>query len=440
MTKFRIVGGLFTAAIGLAVAMGPIVALTTATPAIAQEKAPPPPKPKTQKVQAMNKPTFEALTKAQAAIEAKNYAEAKTVLDTVSASDKLNEYERASVFQTYAYMYAEQENYKGAIDSFKKSIDVSNPAEGKGLPETQLLSTMYNLGQLYMVVEQYREAVQMLEAWRVKAGGAINGQGLAMLATAYYQIENFDKSLSLIKQAIASTPDPKENWYQLELAILLEKDNYKEAAPLLETILPKFPGNKTYWIQLSAIYNELGKEKESFVIYDAAHRQGFITEEKDIVRLARLYMYHENPYKGAVLMEKSFKANQIQRTPENLEAVANAFFNAREYKKAIPWLSEAAGKSTNGTLEMRLCQAQLQLNLYKDGEESCKTAIDKKGLKDEGAAWITLCIAQIEQKKWGAARASCNSAGKFKDKAKDADQWQKYIDSRNKEAQLAKAD
>ncbi|MDX2142185.1 MAG: tetratricopeptide repeat protein [Rhodospirillaceae bacterium] len=436
MTKTKLLGGLCSAALVFAVAAGPVFVLASATTALAQEEKKEAPKPKTTKVQAMNKPTFEALTKAQAAIETKAYAEAKTILDGISASDKLNEYERASVFQTYAYMYAEQENYQGAIDSFRKSVAISNPAEGKGLPQAQLTSTMYNLGQLYMVIEQYAQAAQQLEEWR-KTVDTVNGAALALMATAYFQLENFDKALPLIKEAIKITADARENWYQLELAIYLERENYKEALALLETMVPKFPNNKTYWIQLSAIYNELGKEKESFVVFDAAHKLGFITEEKDIVRLARLYMFHENPYKGAVLLEKSFKANQIQRTPENLEAVANAYFNAREYKKAIPWLKEAADKSSNGTLEMRLCQAQLQLNQYKDAEDACKSAIDKKGLKDEGAAWVTLCISQIEQKKWGPARNSCTSASKFKDKANDAAQWLKYIDSRAKEAQLA---
>jgi tetratricopeptide (TPR) repeat protein len=436
MTQTKLVGGLFSAAVALAVFAAPIAVVTMTGTAVAQDEKKEAPKPKTTKVQAMNKPTFEALTKAQAAIEGKNYAEAKALLDGVSASDKLNEYERASVFQTYAYMYAEQENYQGAIDSFRKSVAISNPTEGKGLPQAQLVSTMYNLGQLYMVIEQYQQAVQQLEEWR-KIADSVNGAALALMATAYFQLENFDKALPLIKEAIKMTADARENWYQLELAIYLERENYKDALTLLETMVPKFPNNKTYWIQLSAIYNELGKEKESFVVFDAAHKLGFITEEKDIVRLARLYMFHENPYKGAVLMEGAFKKNQVQRTSENLEVVANAYFNAREYKKAIPWLKEAADKASNGTLEMRLCQAQLQLNLYKDAEDACRGAIDKKGLKDEGAAWITMCIAQIEQKKWGPARNSCNSAAKFKDKANDAAQWLKYIDSRAKEAQLA---
>ncbi|MBM3514897.1 MAG: tetratricopeptide repeat protein [Alphaproteobacteria bacterium] len=434
MTKTVLINGLFSAAIALAVAAGPLsVAFAPAT-ALAQERVDPP-KPKTQKVQAMTKPTFEALTNAQKQIETKAYAEALVTLQGIEANQKINEYERASIYQTFAYLYAEQEKYKDAIVYFQKSIDISKPAEGLGLPQAQVTSTMYNLGQLYMVVEDYKQAVIQLEAWR-KVAESVNSQGLAMLATAYYQNENFDKALELIKEAIAKTTEPKEQWYQLQLAILLERDRYPEAEKLLELMIPKFPGNRTYWMQLAAVYNELNKDKESFAIFAAAYQLGFLTDEKDIVRLARLYMFHENPYQGAMVMEKAFKGTGVQRNSENLEVVANAYFNAREYKKAIPWLKEAADKSPNGILEMRLCQAQLQLNAYKDAEESCKSAIDKKGLKDEGSAWMTMCVAQIEQKKWGTARQSCESASKFKDKARDADQWLKYIDQRAKEAKL----
>jgi tetratricopeptide (TPR) repeat protein len=435
MAKTRLLNGLCTAAIAVMVAAAPLAVGVYAGDAVAQERQDPP-KPKTQKVQAMTKPTFDALTAAQQQIETKQYPAALTTLQAIDANQKINEYERASIYQTFAYLYAEQEKYKEAIDYFKKSIDISKPNEGKGLPLAQVVSTMYNLGQLYMVVEQYQQAVQQLEAWR-KVAENVNSQGLAMLATAYYQSENMDKALELIKEAIAKAGnEPKEQWYQLQLAILLEKDRYPEAEKLLEMIIPKWPGNRTYWMQLAAVYNENNKDKESFAIFAAAYQLGFLTDEKDMVRLARLYMFHENPYQGAMVMEKAFKANGVQRNPENLEVVANAYFNAREYKKAIPWLKEAADKAANGTLEMRLCQAQLQLNAFKDAEEACKGAIEKKGLKDEGAAWITLCIVQIEQKKWGTARESCVRARGFKDKANDADQWLKYIDQRSKEAKL----
>ncbi|MCB2106751.1 MAG: hypothetical protein KDE14_03570 [Rhodobacteraceae bacterium] len=430
ITSNRIISGLCSAAIALAVAAGPLATATVSTAVFAQEQAPV--KPKTTKVQAMTKPTFDALTAAQAAIEAKNYPEAKRVLDQINLSEKLNEYERATIQQTYAYLYAEQENYPSAIEAFRKSIQLSNPDEGLGLPFAQVLQTMYNLGQLYMVVEQYQQAVNQLEQWRKMADpAAVNGNALALIATAYFQLENYDQTLVNIKQAIASTQDPKENWYQLQLAVYLERENYKDAATLLELLVVKFSGTRTYWIQLAAIYNELGRDKDSFAIFDAAYKMGFLTDEKDLVRLARLYMFNENPYKGAVVMDKGFKAKSVERTSENLEVIANAFFNSREYKKALPWLEEAAGKAKDGGLYMRLCQAQLQLNMNKDAEQSCDKAIDKGGLKDPGAVSLTKCIAQIEQKKWQSATASCNAALKSKDRAKDAQQWLKYIENRS---------
>ena len=63
-------------------------------------------------------------------------------------SSDLNEYEKASMWMTYAYLYAEQENYLGAIDSFQNAIALSNPLEGVGLPPGQVLSTKYNLGHV----------------------------------------------------------------------------------------------------------------------------------------------------------------------------------------------------------------------------------------------------------------------------------------------------
>ena len=55
-------------------------------------------------------------------VELKDYATADIQLREALADEKTNEYERASVWMTYAYLYAEQENYNGAIEAFQNAI------------------------------------------------------------------------------------------------------------------------------------------------------------------------------------------------------------------------------------------------------------------------------------------------------------------------------
>ena len=84
-----------------------------------------------------------------------------------------------------------------------------------------------------------------------------------------------------------------------------------------------------------------------------ADKQGFLTEESELVRMARMYMFQETPIKAAEIMNRGFTSKTIERDPENLEVLANAYFNSREFSKAIPPLKEAADRSDPGRLLRR---------------------------------------------------------------------------------------
>ncbi len=429
--KSKLVLGGFVSFAVLFGATGPDVSVPTFTgTAVAQEDAPAE-KPKTVKVQAMRKPTFDGLTAAQEAIELKDYATADVALREILADEDTNEYERASAYMTFAYLYAEQENYRGSIDAFQNAIALSNPDEGIGLPRGQVISTKYNLGQLYMVVEQYQDAIRTLEEWRREAE-TVNAAALVLLSNAYFQTEQYRTAIPLVIEAIDMEPEPREQWYQLLLAAYLELEDYVNGADLLEVMVDLFSTKKTYFLQLAALYGELGKEKESFAVLVMADKQGFLTEESELVRLARMYMFHETPIKAAEVMERGFRDESVERTPDNLEILANAYFNSREFNKAIPPLREAANRSDEGDLSYRLGQAYLQNEQWEDAEKTLQAALDKKGLSDndKGMIWMLTGISQLERERFTLAKRSMQRATEFRNTRSDAQKWMRFLDQK----------
>ncbi|MDG2244573.1 MAG: tetratricopeptide repeat protein [Rhodospirillaceae bacterium] len=402
----------------------------TGKAAVAQEKAKPE-KPKTIKVQSMKKPTYDRLTAAQEAIELKDYATADIQLREGLADKKTNEYEKASIWMTYAYLFAEQENYNGAIDAFQNAIALSNPLEGIGLPPGQVLSTKYNLGQLYMVVERYQDAIRVFEEWRREVE-TVNAGALILLANAYFQIEQYNSTIPLVVEAIDMEPEPREQWYQLLLAAYLELEDYVRGADLLEIMVDYFPTKKTYFLQLAALYGELGKDVESFQVLVMADKQGFLDKESELVRLARMYMFHETPIKAAEIMERGFKSETIKRKAENLEILANAYFNSREFDKAIPPLSDAANMSDKGKLSYRLGQAYLQDEQWAKAETALAKSLDKKGLSDneKGTVWMLIGITQLERERFTAAKRSMTRSARFKNTKSDAGKWIRFLDQK----------
>jgi tetratricopeptide (TPR) repeat protein len=402
----------------------------TGSSAFAQEDAKPK-KPKTIKVQSMKKPTFDRLTAAQEAIELKDYATADIQLREGLADEKTNEYEKASIWMTYAYLYAEQENYPGAIEAFQSAINLSNPQEGIGLPPGQVISTKYNLGQLYMVVERYQDAIRILEEWRREVE-TVNAGALVLLSNAYFQVEQYNVAIPLIIEAIDMEPEPREQWYQLLLAAYFELENYPAGADLLEIMVDFFPTKKTYFLQLAALYGELGKDKESFQVLVMADKQGFLDKDSELIRLARMYMFHETPIKAAEVMERGFKSKLVKRTPDNLEILANAYFNSREFDKAIPPLRDAAEGSDKGKLSYRLGQAFLQNEQWADAEKALGKSLDKKGLSDdeEGMVWMLIGITQLERERFTAAKRSMTRSARFKNTKSDAGKWIRFLDQK----------
>lgn len=431
MNYRTVLGGVFSFAVVLGASSSDRIlpGLMTSS-AFAQEEAAPE-KPKTIKVQSMKKPTFDRLTAAQEAIELKDYATAEIQLREGIADDKTNEYEKASIWMTYAYLYAEQENYPGAIEAFQNAINLSRPEEGIGLPAGQVLSTKYNLGQLYMVVERYQDAIRTLEEWRTQVE-TVNAGALVLLSNAYFQTEQYRKAIPLITEAIDMEPEPREQWYQLLLAAYLELEDYVNGADLLEVMVDLFPTKKNYFLQLAALYGELGKDKESFAVLVMADKQGFLTEESELVRLARMYMFHETPIKAAEVMERGFKSGQIEQVPDNLETLANAYFNSRDFNKAIPPLERAAKMSDEGKLSYRLGQAYLQEEKWAEAETALAQALDKKGISDddEGMIWMLMGITQLERDRFTASKRSMQRAARFKNTKSDAEKWIRFLDQK----------
>ncbi|MGB1087492.1 MAG: tetratricopeptide repeat protein, partial [Alphaproteobacteria bacterium] len=122
-----------------------------------------------------------------------------------------------------------------------------------GLPDEAKVDMMYNMGQLYMAMENYDKAISTLKAW-FKIAENPNAKAYILLGNAYYNKEDYVTATKLVETAIKKAKGKgKENWYKFLLALYFEKNKYKHAEKLLEVMVKKFPGVPLYWKQLSAV-------------------------------------------------------------------------------------------------------------------------------------------------------------------------------------------
>jgi tetratricopeptide (TPR) repeat protein len=252
------------------------------------------------------------------------------------------------------------------------------------------------------------------------------------MGIAYYQLEDFDQAIVQAKKANELSREPRESWLRLLAALYSHEQDHVNAALVLEELVLRFP-KKPYWVQLSLIYGAKEDYRTSLAVQQVAYAQGFLTEDKELRRLARSYLYHDMPYPAARVLEMGLEANTIESNASSFELLANSWIAAREYERSLPPLVQAAELSENGDLYVRLGQVYLQREEWNAAATPLQKAIEKGSLKNPGNAQLLLGIAYYNDERVGRARSSFARARRHDSTRVAADRWIAHIE--NEEAE-----
>ncbi len=396
--------------------------------AYAQEGAKQGAQRETRRTPALRNNVYEKLSKAQAAVEAKNMGEAKNILDDmVSAGGKnsLNSYELANVYNLYAFIYYSQENYAAAAKSYEQVLAQPD------IPIAMEVNTKYTIAQLYFVQEQWQKGINALLDW-FAVTDTPNANAYVLLAQGYYQTKDYDKALTNVSKAINMNLEkgqlPKEQWYNLARFLYFEKGDIPNTVATLEELLRHYP-KKQYWVQLSHMYGEQKKEQNQVAAMETAYVQNMLDKGPEQVTMAYLYLQAEVPYKAARVMDKGLKNGSIEGSSRNWELAGAAWRQAQELEKAIPAMEEAASKSDSGELYARLGNIYLDNDQYKQAISAINKGLSKGGVKRPDTARLALGMAYFNNKQYDKAREAFTAAGRDERSEKYAQQWLKYLDT-----------
>ena len=387
----------------------------------------------TRKTPALRNNIYEKLAEAQTFAEAKQYAEAEAVLndmlDATSKKSKLNRYELANVYNTYAYLRYAVEDYNGALNYYQKVID-----QRPEIPLALEINTLYTVAQLYFLQENWRKGIETLNKW-MAVTDTPSTNAYVLLANGYFQLKDYDKSLANIQIAIdreeAAGKVPKEQWYNLARFIHFDRDNFREALDILEILIMYYP-KKQYWVQASHLYGEEKDEARQLALLEATYEQNLLDRSQDIVLISQLYLQAEVPFPAARAMEKGLADDIVEKDSKNYELAGVAWRQAQEVTKSLPMLEAAASKAEKGELYARLGNVYLDVDKNKEAVEALKRGLDKGGVKRPDQARLALGMAYFNLGEFNAARRAFREARKDKRARSYADQWLKYITSEEK--------
>jgi tetratricopeptide (TPR) repeat protein len=367
-----------------------------------------------------------------------NPTKAKQLLAEMEANQtKTNAYEKALLHQYYGYAYLATEDYQKAIDSFNKMLALS-----PNMPVATEASTTRIVGQLYSQVENPKKALETMIKWTDYVA-ALKPEDHYIFATLYYQLEDNKNALLNINEAIKNQEAlgkiPSESWYLLQRGMYFDKEDYKNGVVSLEKLIKYYP-KPSYWKQLSQVYFVMERPKESLNAMDVSYIGGGLTTEKDVVRMATMFLSEDMPYQAAKVMKKGIYTDKVvEPTAKNLKLLADSLRVAQEAKESLVEYEKAAQKSSDdGEMMIGLAQTYLANDKYKEAAKWGRQALKAGGIKRVDLANVLVAQSEFELKNYDEAIRFFREAGKDARSTKMSEQWINFVNTEKTKAEMAK--
>jgi len=393
---------------------------------------------KTKQAQAVSKEVYDKIQQAQEKVDEEDYKGALRVLNNLNRSDKLTEYEKSNVLNYIGFVHYNIGDMKAAIATYEEMLRIPS------LEEQIRKQTVYTLAQLCTMEELYTKAIRLLEEWFVLELNPAAAPFI-LYAQNLYQVSRYRDMIKPIEMAMEvakkRNKPVKEDWYVLLNFAYFQQEDYRKVRDIQKILLVNWP-KKRYWFSLAGAYTELGEDNNLFASYDAAHTQGMLERESELVTMAQLFMQNEVPYKAATLLSSEMDAGRVKRNAKNYRLLSQAWQLAQEDEKSIPALKEAARLSDEGELDLRLGNAYLNLGRYAECVSAVQAGLRKGGIKSPDNAQISLGMCLYNQQKYRASINAFREARKTRRSARISNQWIKVINSdikRNEQIALAEA-
>lgn len=358
---------------------------------------------------------------------------------------KCNDYEKAQVFRFYAFAYYSLDDYDKAIESYRQ-VYLKSP----NIPIGVELDALNSLSQLSYAQEKYSDALKYLSAW-MELSTVVGADKYFLRGSINYSKGDKRRALDDVNTAISMYEGKgklaREQWYNLQLALNLEKEDYKTSEIILEKLVANFSKPK-WWVQYANIKGLRGKEKEQLASLDAVRVMGGLDSSRDIVNTAYLYLGDDIPYKAAIILEDGIKRKKVERNVKYLKILSNAWRSAKETDKAIATTKEAvkvAAQEDKANKNKKKYQPE-QGNIYadlatlyldKDNSEAAvkaaKSALKVGNLKKPCEVHTNMGIAYVDMGKYKSAIGSFEKARKDKQCRAFVSSWLRYAENEQKQ-------
>ena len=367
--------------------------------------------------------TYRGLEAAAALIRKGQYAAAIERLQRLTRSG--SDYEKALAYFNLGFAQAGQKNLKGQQQAFEQALRL------KALPQEQQEQLQYNLAQIYIVDGQYQQGIRTMEAYIKESCHPVPAEAYLFLAQAYAQLKQYHRALGALEQGMAKVPRVTDAMLQLHLALNYELKNYAACVDTLLQLLDRHPQKPDYWQQLAGLYYEMKQDVAWAAVQKLEHRLGLLTKPAEIKTLYGAYMVIGAPLKAGFVLEEAMDQEVLPSDEKNLEALANAWINARERRRAEGVLKRLVAMSSSGEYAYRLGAMYGDEERWQEAARFLEQALAKGGLKSPGQGWLRLAVARFNLDEREKALEAMRRAVQYRDSQATAREWLRFLDQQS---------
>ncbi|MDF1880026.1 hypothetical protein JHD50_01710 [Sulfurimonas sp. MAG313] len=370
---------------------------------------------------ALDKVTYEGISKVQVHIQKEEFKEAKELLLSLEASKKIRKKQgKAYVRFFMGYFYSLQENNVLALKYYKKALTY------EALPKAQLSNTYLNIIQIVMDAQKYEETLVYLDKL-IALTTPPKPEYFVYQANAHLALQNYAKVITSLDKAISVSKKTKTNWIKTKFYAHYMLKEYSNAVDMLKLLIQREPKSKEYWIQLSSLYVVDEHLNKALCALDISRLAKAELSENEWLQLISWLRFQNIPYKAAFLMQEGIDNKVISSSEKHLDTLGDMYYESKEYTQALHWYDKAANLSKNGNIYFKIAQIQSNNRHYLKAVDAIKHSLNKKDKEKVGAKYLLMAKAYYELNNIEQAKAGFSKALKYKKSKKTAQIWLDYI-------------
>jgi tetratricopeptide (TPR) repeat protein len=362
------------------------------------------------------------LTRAQERLADNKYDEGIELLKSLLESAP-NDYVKSTVNVQLAYAYAQSGKQELSYPYFQKALELGEST----LPNQTVQSLRQNVAGFMFNNGDKQEAVKLMETW-MKKSNIERADAYYLLAAMYSddEVKRLKDAACPAMFAVKAEDKPKEHFFSILLNVHLQLSDMQGAAIILKKMISYFPDNKDYWRNLTQVYLQLDKQKDSLAIMEMFYLQNKFDKENDYKTLAQLFSFERIPYRAAKILEEGIKKGIVKSEDKNWRAVAMNYHASNDLDEAIVAYGETAKLAEDGKDYYKQGELFSDTEKWNQAVEAFDKALQKGKLDDVGRAYLRKGVALINKGSCDSGIKSLEQAAKYKKHRSSANGWTSY--------------